>query len=219
MTYKPVSFNVRLEPDPCKADEIGLIERCAQEFDNSGTYLQSFFTPALAAWVAEQIRNDFPPDLYGSLQYQWAQSAEAMNAAKLAQNAQRETEIAANAAGRQYAELCEKVATEEAKWHERLADVQGQYQKWLDDKNAQLGELRHANADYALDMADLESTVAARDAEIIRLKAKLYDQSEELARLSKYATELAMQVPMGPAVKIDFNEADLAKITANNGAA
>jgi len=60
---KSVSFNVRLENDPAKYQEIELMEKMVREFDYSGTYMQMLFTPALLEFFINQVENDFSPSV------------------------------------------------------------------------------------------------------------------------------------------------------------
>jgi len=50
---------------PSKAEEIEIIEKLHAAFKGSDTYLASLFTDDFLGWVSNQIKNDFPPDVYG----------------------------------------------------------------------------------------------------------------------------------------------------------
>jgi len=60
---KSVSFNVRLESDPTKLDEIKVLHKMFNEFKGSGTYLEMLFSDALTEFVQNQIMNDFSPQV------------------------------------------------------------------------------------------------------------------------------------------------------------
>ena len=53
-----------------KADEIECMESIAKSIPD-GTYLKDLFTRDFISWVSEQIKNDFPPDIMGTLQNQY----------------------------------------------------------------------------------------------------------------------------------------------------
>jgi len=50
--------------DPAKAEEIVVLEKLQKIYSGTDTYLKDFFTDKLVGWVSQQIKNDFPPDLY-----------------------------------------------------------------------------------------------------------------------------------------------------------
>jgi hypothetical protein len=52
-----------------KQDEIDALRRFAAKWQ-PGSYLHSFFTDQLLQWVENQIKSDFPPDLYGNKEFQ-----------------------------------------------------------------------------------------------------------------------------------------------------
>jgi hypothetical protein len=54
-----------LSDDPSKQEEIDFLEAIATHATSKDTYLKSLFTDSLVHWVNSQIKNDFPPDIWG----------------------------------------------------------------------------------------------------------------------------------------------------------
>lgn len=52
-----------------KGEEIALFNKLVSFFENSDTYLAEFFNKELSGWLENQIRSDFPANIYENLQY------------------------------------------------------------------------------------------------------------------------------------------------------
>ena len=62
MTEKRITIKT---DDPSKAEEMAVMDKLYEIFRGTNTYLSGLFTEEFVAWVQGQIRNDFPPDAYG----------------------------------------------------------------------------------------------------------------------------------------------------------
>ena len=52
-----------IDSSASKQEEIDLLNKVAKLF-GKGTYMADFFSEKLLGWVEEQLKNDFPPELY-----------------------------------------------------------------------------------------------------------------------------------------------------------
>lgn len=62
MTEKRITIKT---DDPSKAEEMAVMDKLYEIFRGTNTYLSGLFTEEFVAWVQGQIRKDFPPDAYG----------------------------------------------------------------------------------------------------------------------------------------------------------
>ena len=159
MTEKtdPKGMNLRLSADPSKAEEIEVVEKLANWVRGQDWYLTSFITPELASWVASNIRNDFPSDIYAYYT-----------------EAQKEV-------GRGFKQLEEELMTLKAELirkEERIARQEASLEDWSEDltsKRKRIVELLKAFDEVSTRAEEAERDLDAAHEEIVRLKAKLYD--------------------------------------------
>lgn len=140
-----------------KQEEIETIEKLQKSFAGTGSYLASLFSEKMVAWVAEQIRNDFIPDLYGAFMFTEEEAGRVGEAAR-SELRQAEAEIK-----RLTSEL--SMAQES---RDRQATMKEQYKGLYETTSQQLVEM---NGERNQAVADLE----AANQKIIELKARLFD--------------------------------------------
>lgn len=139
-----------------KADEIKWIETVAG-LVQTGTYLESFFQKDLVTWVCEQIKNDFPPEIW---EYYRGEIEENGNARVAVQ--EMETRLAsAKSANAQLNENYQKL-------QEQINGVSAS----LRTANEKIQELVTKNF-YAEETHEKE--IEAQAAEIMKLKAMIFD--------------------------------------------
>lgn len=149
--------NKRFTQNMSKTEEIEAIEGLYAQVAGLGLYVTDLFTPGFVAWVSEQIKNDFPPDLY-----QWYTGAkqDRDNALAKAQNdlANAKREIAS-------AESAITALQDKAKSDgEKINNLAIAYNNANDD----ITNLRYQ-------MNDAESTIENLQSTVLRLKAHIYD--------------------------------------------
>lgn len=141
-----------LSKDATKEQEIQFINKLAKTVE-PGTYLSNLFTPKLITWVEQAIKNDFPPDLF-----EW------------------------------YEKVCEELTdqrTETEAGYKQFASVKEQLDQAIQlvkEKDERLTKSMQQTED-ALQVANdrynewvkKDDEVTTLKAEIIHLKAKLYD--------------------------------------------
>lgn len=146
-----------------KQEELDGLTRLARVF-KSGSYLYDFFTPDLLNWVAEQIKNDFVPDLMGYVKSAEAEArkwhAEFTNAEARHAEEVKTLELEQKALDSEYVNSERRL-----KYCQENADRQA---KELDDFGVAYSQSLTANS-------ELKSEVKRLEAEIVSLKAKLYD--------------------------------------------
>lgn len=142
--------------DASKAEEIQWIETAAKlATANSGTHLADLFTGRMVTWVTEQIKNDFPPDLYGHMIQADKDAAE--TSSKLRGEIDRLT-----------AEL--------SRHFKQNKDVMDALQRETDAAN-ELAETRRIQRDHEMERGKL---LVADNDELVR---NLEDANEEIRRL------------------------------------
>jgi len=148
-----------------KVDEMQLIALLEKAFEGSDTYLASFFTPALTAWVAGQIRSDFPPDVsdwiidghYAAEQKNMQLETEINDLRKDNQSLRiRMTEVTEHAQ-KVVESFKEDLRIQDMQHGERLTEI--------------MDELSAANKE----LAEARNLLSVKGQEIIELKAKLFD--------------------------------------------
>lgn len=144
-----------------KAEELAALKKAAQLFQ-PGTYLHDLFTERFFDWIENQMRNDFPPDVYDVIDALQKEAAQA-NGARI----QAETEAARTK--KEAARESETMTTQNRLLNESLARLQRESLEW----ESMYAEARH-------ECESLRSQAAAAQDEITRLKAKLYDAQMRL---------------------------------------
>lgn len=158
MTAKnPRNVKFTADSQMCKQDEIDVIENLGTAFAGTGCYLENFFRPAMINWVVDQIRNDFTADImdhYGDTERQVLDLAGKYQQAKAqlekVLSEQAASEMKASAALENMKKLFEAARSRESAENQRCC-------KAMDTIEQQ------------------DETIAGQQAEIIRLKAKLFD--------------------------------------------
>jgi len=153
--------------DASKAEEIAWLENLALDIQ-SNTYLDSLFTPHFVAWVSEQIRNDFNPDLLGALELQHI-----LNSQTVLQ-AEREAKDLVATKALEIQQLLTKLddarkansdlIKNNDSLRERIEFLEDQAPALIQDCNTSKVELRQANLDLSV-----------AEQKVIELKARLFD--------------------------------------------
>lgn len=149
-----------------KIEETAILKKL-QESINEASYLSSLVSPGLVDWFTEMVHNDFTPDIMATL----------ADAREDIINAERETRSARS--------LAEAAAIAEAKYH-NLYNAQVELvelkNKKIDSLHQEEGKLilslsaaREDIGNLQSENARLQSEIDRRDAEMIRLKALLWD--------------------------------------------
>lgn len=136
-----------------KQEEIEWLQALAKSVQGKDLYLADLFTEKLVNWAAEAIRNDFPPNVMESLDTAWSEETKAHDDLKAAAR-----EIEERKKGE--SEKLERITLLEnhlRNYDERIRDLTEQVQDRLEEANAMLNEKE------------------VLEAEIIRLKARLFD--------------------------------------------
>jgi hypothetical protein len=156
-----------------KAEEQKILEELRDFFMDTGSYMEDLFTNSMVSWACTVIKDDGVPDLYKHL------TLEQQDAQKLG----REWDTA-----REALQLELKEARQDRDANYRLAEANSQqlarentrFQGIIDrfvEERAQWSE----NYDEACEQRNAaQETVTAQAAEIVRLKALLWDMTEKL---------------------------------------
>lgn len=149
-----------------KAEELEALTRLARVF-KSGSYLYDFFTPDLLNWLAEQIKNDFVPDLMGYV--------------KSAENEAREWHGKYITAELHHAEEVSTLELEQKTLNAEYLQSEKRLTYCQENAERQAKELDDFGTAYAEALQreqQLKLDAERLQAEIVRLKAKLYDLTE-----------------------------------------
>lgn len=169
-TSKTQSKTIKtLTGDPSKAEEIAYIEKIASTLPDN-TYLKSFFTKDLVAWVSEQIHNDFGCDLYGTLQEEWNRTSR-MSTEYNKAFSEKDNEI------KVLNSTIEDLATEMA----RLNEARNQATQMAEKYSAKYQEAWNTACDATREASDKDNQVAMLEAKIISLKVRIYDLEHQEA--------------------------------------
>lgn len=136
-----------------KQEEIEWLQALAKSVQGKDLYLADLFTEKLVNWAAEAIRNDFPPNIFESMETAWSEEAEVRVSLKAS-----EANLLANA--RESKEKDDRINFLESLIGEmdvRILDLTRQEQAKYEEAN------------------DLFNEKEALAVEIIRLKARLFD--------------------------------------------
>lgn len=159
-----------------KADEIALLREMVK-LAGQGSYLASFFSEDAVRWLEQQITDDFACDLYDA--YKSTDSEASKLRGKLAQ-----VEADADDFEEQAAQTIKAREAETA----RLRAEFDSYRKACEEGMAHDAQIIYRLQD---EESALRAQVQALQAEQQRLKALLWDQSEEIRRLSPQPTLVA----------------------------
>ncbi len=143
-----------------KPEEIAHLQALAGTIE-PGTYLDSLFSGPFMTWVAEQIKNDFPPDLF---EYYKQEQVEATSARNGKAQAEREAEALRDKLKMATAAYDQAGATA-ASTIQNLQAIKHDYEGQIAQLQTRLETAREAAAANAEDL----------NAQIVNLKAKLYD--------------------------------------------
>lgn len=159
MTAKKLGKVFELKYDSTKAEEIAALTELAENVA-PGTYLADAFNKQFVDWVVAQIENDFPPDVMEHL------AVDARRGAEAAQEVSRlEAEL----------EKTKKYWEQDAENLHNQLDEQAR----RINTNEQMLRQAYQRANEAEELlVEAQSKVDQQAAEIIRLKAKLYDLME-----------------------------------------
>lgn len=136
-----------------KQEEIEWLQALAKSVQGKDLYLADLFTEKLVNWAARAIRNDFPPDIFESMETAWSKESEALVSFEAS-----EANLLAKA--RESKEKDDRINFMENRIGEmegRILDLTGQVQAKYEEAN---------------DLFNEKETLAV---EIIRLKARLFD--------------------------------------------
>ncbi len=160
-----VSLNVRLTADASKEDEVGVMRKLQDGFAGSNLYLADLFTSDLTAWVEQQIRNDFMPDVMEEVKRRNEEAEKSVAVLNLKMKEARSEEFArVTAAMKPQIETAEREARE------------------LEEKNE---KLQFALRESDERLSEREREVFRMKTEITNLKARMFDLMEEVTRLKK----------------------------------
>lgn len=174
-----------INPIPTNEQELATLRRFIDDLHPDGALVQ-FFTTDLYEWLITQLRNDFTPDLYADHQRLTRSLTNAVNDADtLSKVLTTEQNTRIHLEG-EYAELNEDLRAlrerEDALLAENVllskvnTELQEEQTRLLHELN--LRARQDDNQQLAIS-AHYADKLAERDAEIVRLKAKLYDLMTE----------------------------------------
>ena len=143
--------------DLSKAEEIAIIEKLHEFFKGSDTYLKSLFSDDFLGWVSQQIKNDFPPDLYD-----WGFGA--------ANKAQAEIEKL-----KAQLSLCQSLNKELLRQNESLAENAKIKCDIAEKAHERMSQLHKDKVDLEMIINKKADAIDALEMDVIALKAKLYD--------------------------------------------
>lgn len=173
---KSVNFNVRLENDPTKAQEVALFDKIVDQFKGSGTYLEMLFTEALREFVVSQIANDFSPSVDEYMDTDGDEVA------------------AAVADARHWQEMYEKELKNHQATVEVMAEVESKAKAQIDGLMSRIDTVEHDHIATVVDLReqldvsrtasqiwedDYKRAAEARDRarqELVDLKAQMFDK-------------------------------------------
>lgn len=164
---KKVSFNVRLEADPTKAQEADLLMKMADAFRGTGTYIEMLFSPKLIEFARLQILNDFSPEVDEYLEMDDVVSEIEAKAKKQIDDARNEF-VKVKATADELSILLDKCRERYSNYHdEALKERQG-WQSACDDYLGQIADLKEG-------LENAKITVQELRQEVLQLKASYFD--------------------------------------------
>lgn len=143
-----------------KAEEIAHLQAIAGTI-GSGTYLNSLFSGPFMTWAAEQIKNDFPPDLFEYYKHEEAEALSARNGKAQAEREAKALRDKLSLATKAY----DQAGATAASTIQNLQAIKHDYEGQIAELQTRLETAREAAAANAEEL----------NAQIVNLKAKLYD--------------------------------------------
>jgi hypothetical protein len=174
-TTKGFRVTISLSDDPSKDEEIDAIVKLLQKFalaPNGRFYLSSLFTEDLTKWVAQRIRNDFPPDVWG----EWQADVNVM---------QGQLRMATKEANDAKAALAVAVEAVEVTKREWAADGI-KYERALTGTRADRDEATDLYRKYSQMHYEADTERKALAAQVVTLKAELYDAAKRIEFLTPH---------------------------------
>lgn len=161
---------IRLKIEDTKAAEIAVIAKLVVSFQGTGLYLESLFTPAFLMWVGEQIKNDFPPDIHSYLLTD--EDRHKYNE----QIAMLDTQVT------ELIRQKDLVTNELARVRDEADKVEVYYKDALARELDEKSHYSRHNAQLAHEINQLHEECSKLQDEVMRLKAHLYDLTEQADR-------------------------------------
>ncbi len=159
MTAKKLGKIFELKYDSTRAEEIAALVEVAENLA-PGTYLADLFNKKLVDWAVAQIENDFPPDVMEHL---------AVDSRRGAEEAQKVSQLEA------------ELAKTKKYWEQDAENLHGQIDQLTQRNEEHSGRIQglYREVNELSEVRDsMQELVDRQAAEIVRLKAKLYDLME-----------------------------------------
>jgi len=178
MTAEPthqLRVAISLSNDPSKDEEIDAIVKLVQKFTNTPDgryYLRSLFTDDLCKWVAQRIRNDFPPDVWG--EWMAERALNSIEARKVTKDL-NDTKAA-------LATALEAVEATKRLW----AEDEAQREHVLAAVRRDRDEATDLYRKYSQMHYDADTERKALAAQVVTLKAELYDAAKRIEFLTPH---------------------------------
>lgn len=169
---KPVSFNVRLENDPTKQQEIEVLHKMYNAFKGSGTYLETMLSEKLIEFAQNQIMNDFPPDIMEHLDG-------ADVSTNLAKEDVRLLKLRVEVLENDIKVLEDDLQTESIRHEKTKKRNSAKHDEWLTERKdwrVTTGEYLRENADLVDRANEAERKAADLEQELLVLKATAFDK-------------------------------------------
>lgn len=170
------TIQITVKPNMSKQEEIDLLHKVAGCFSSEETYLSQLLTPEAVAWIETKMHDDFAPNLLDAVNFNGRQ-------AQLLQGQLNDAQSAGSKLHQQVSDLT--LGNSELK--ERLESAIAARTQDQEHFDKTCERMQDALDEAAMAQGMLEAHYAAeiekRDEEIIHLKAKLWDLTQELEHL------------------------------------
>jgi len=155
-----------------KTLEIEILQNMSDAFKDTDTYLASLFTQELVNWATEQIRNDFPPDIFDFFR---REEAAAHAQRQDANEALTNEKMNVDDLGKEVDRLKKEVKEAEQALDEAKEETAAYAQEHMQDNI----QSQKAYEELATESTKLCQSLDTRDKEVLRLKAEVYDLRRE----------------------------------------
>jgi hypothetical protein len=157
--------------DPSKQEEIEYIQEIASSIPD-GAYLKGLFTDEFIGWVERKIKDDWTLDILNDLEHYITQASKAEQAFRECQeNAKRDFKCYED----HIEQLKQEIATIHKNKDRRFNQVNEQYSNTWN----KLHELRNEYARTCNYLEDASAKIQEQSLEILKLKAQMFDMSQE----------------------------------------
>lgn len=148
----------KLGNDPSKAEEISFFNEIAESIPQN-SYLKDFFRREVISFVEEQIRNDFPADIWD-----WLNQEEKIKFYQKDLDEKTKTIFSMTEQSNDYLAVIDS-----------LKDQTQRQSSEIIDADTKIRNLSDQAQNLRFEIIGLESKICEKDLEIIKLKARLFD--------------------------------------------